>query len=59
MKLGKNVSFRLDDETLQRLDALAKATNRSRAQVIRLLLDAVVPVELEKEGNDDENIGHN
>jgi predicted transcriptional regulator len=51
MKLGKNVTFRLDEETLERLDALAKATNRSRAQVIRLLLDAVVPIEQEEEGD--------
>jgi predicted transcriptional regulator len=39
------VTFRLDEETRQRLDALAATTNRSRAQVIRLLLDAVVPLQ--------------
>ena len=38
----KVVSVRMRDETLRRLDALSEKTNRSRNELINLLLDAAL-----------------
>ena len=38
----KVVSVRMKDETIDRLDALSDKTNRSRNEVINLLLEAAI-----------------
>lgn len=38
----KIVSVRMKDETIERLDALSAKTNRSRNEVINLLLEAAM-----------------
>lgn len=40
---GRVVSVRLEDELIDRLDALAKRTNRSRGLYLRLALRAALP----------------
>lgn len=40
---GRVVSVRLEDELIERLDALAKRTNRSRGLYLRLALRAALP----------------
>ena len=38
----KTFSIRIKDETVTRLDALSKATNRSRNELINILLDYAI-----------------
>ena len=40
----KIVSVRMKDETIERLDALAKKTNRSRNELINMLLDSALDI---------------
>ena len=40
----KIVSVRMRDEMIARLDALSSETNRSRNELINLLLDAALPL---------------
>ena len=40
----KIVSVRMKDELLERLDKLSAATNRSRNELINMLLDAAVDI---------------
>ena len=40
----KNVSVRMRDEMIARLDALSSETNRSRNELINLLLDAALDI---------------
>jgi len=40
----KVVSVRMRDELLERLDTLAEATNRSRNELINLLLESAVDI---------------
>ena len=41
---SKVISVRIKDETIHRLDELAKETNRSRNELINLLLDAAIDI---------------
>ena len=40
----KIVSVRMKDETIERLDALAEKTNRSRNELINMLLDSALDI---------------
>ncbi len=40
----KIVSVRMKDETIERLDSLAKKTNRSRNELINMLLDSALDI---------------
>ncbi|MEG0900191.1 MAG: ribbon-helix-helix protein, CopG family [Oscillospiraceae bacterium] len=40
----KIVSVRMKDETIERLDVLSAKTNRSRNELINLLLEAAMPI---------------
>ena len=40
----KVVSVRMSDELIERLDALAGAANRSRNEIVNLLLEAAVDI---------------
>lgn len=40
----KVVSVRMRDETIERLDALAERTNRSRNELINLLLESAMDI---------------
>ena len=40
----KIVSVRMKDETIERLDAVANKTNRSRNEVINLLLESALEI---------------
>lgn len=48
----KIVSVRMKDETITKLDDLSAQTNRSRNELINLLLEAAIPiVKIEEEQN--------
>ena len=55
----KVVSVRMKEEMLERLDALSSQTNRSRNELINLLLDAAMKiVKVEKKAETPEISGH-
>ena len=46
--LGEAVAVRLTDDQLQKLDQISRRTRRSRADVLRMLVDAaIVPPQVE------------
>lgn len=52
MDLEVNISVRLPRQLARRLEAEAKRTHRSRADMIRYVLDRALPAEPAKESDD-------
>ena len=53
---NKAFHFRLEEDTLERLNALATKTRRSRGQVVRLLLEWALDQAETKHGRDSMNL---